>query len=92
MPADSVVHLPSRKPLEETLPTLIKNEALTAASEFYFIQHDYWSSFTEESLAWFDANFETLATHNELHLSIRRVRPRSIPLPVSPAPLTPAPE
>jgi uncharacterized membrane protein len=92
MPADRVVHLPSRKPLEETLPTLIKNEALTAASEFYFIQHDYWSSFTEESLAWFDANFETLAMHNELHLSIRRVRPRSIPLPVSPAPLTPAPE
>lgn len=86
LPNDRILQLSPRRRLEDTLPDLLAREQFTPATEFYFIQHAFWASYREESLAWIDANFETLASHEEFDLVIRRLRPRAMPLPVPPPP------
>lgn len=91
LPNDRILQLSPRQRLEDTLPDLLVREQFTAATEFYFVQHVYWASYSEQSLAWIDANFETLTSHQEFDLVIRRLRPRAMPLPVPPLPAPTSP-
>ncbi len=73
LPGRAVTHLPTRTPMQESLPALLAGQT----REFYFVQHEYWASLDAETLAWLDAQCETLQTHHVLHLTVRHMRVRS---------------
>jgi mannosyltransferase len=77
LPGRAITHLPTHTPIEETLPVFLRERA----GEFYFIQHASQGALGEESLAWLNAQYETLEEHNVLHVTVRRMRVRSAPLP-----------
>jgi hypothetical protein len=80
LPDRRVVYLGARRPLETSLPAFVAESSATNAAmpkDFYFIQHEYWASFRSDTLAWIDAQHETVESHQTLHLTIRRLRPRA---------------
>lgn len=77
LPGRAITHLPTRTPIEDSLPAFLGGQI----REFYFIRHEYWAGYSEDSLAWLDTTFETLDTHHTLHLTVRRMRVRAAPLP-----------
>ncbi len=77
LPGRAVKHLPTRTPVQESLPAFLAGQT----REFYFVQHEYWANLDAETLAWLDAQYETLHTYNVLHLSVRHMRVRTPALP-----------